>query len=395
MVPSETLSIIRQLMTYSTVTPDPGAALDYLGEVLTSLGFRAEIITCHGVPNLYAVRPGSDPSKPHLCFAGHTDVVPPGDGWRHDPFGAVIEDDFLYGRGAVDMKGAIGCFIGALQDFLQVHPHFDGAISILLTGDEEGTGHGGTRAVLEELQGRQGVAWWDGCIIGEPAGTETIADTVKMGRRGSVSFHVQVTGIQGHVAYPHLALNPIPALVRCLAALTATTLDDGMDDFPPSHLEVVSVRAPDAIGDGAPNVIPASASATLNVRFNPLHTVSSVTHHLTTLCQGSVGVGYGLAINQLPGASDPFLSPRGTIQTAVINAITHVTGRPPRTVTTGGTSDGRFLVHIAPLIEVGLSSALAHHVDERVALTDLATLQAIYYQALIFFFEGAGGVECA
>lgn len=383
MMAFDTVSFIQKLIQCPSVTPLDSGAMAVLTGVLGPLGFSCDSMPFGDVFNLYAVRRGG--AGPHLCFAGHTDVVVPGPAWRYDPFGGIVADGFIHGRGAVDMKGAIGCFVGAVSNFLDVYPDFPGTLSFLITGDEEGPGVNGTRRVLDVLMAR-GIDV-DGCVIGEPASTCSIGDTIKVGRRGSLTAVITVRGVQGHAAYPHLAHNPIPVLARCIDVITNPILDNGIGPFDPSHLEVVQVRTRP---DGPSNVIPSMAAATINVRFNPVHTRESLKNAITHLCAPLVQGPFRFDIQVSDGGSDPFLSSPGPIHTVAMDAITDVTGRAPDQVTTGGTSDGRFLKDLCPVVEIGLCSGLAHHVDERVSVSDLGVLEKIYSRLLHRFFALTG-----
>jgi succinyl-diaminopimelate desuccinylase len=373
----DTLDLTRRLIRCPSVTPAEAGALDLLEAELSGLGFA-----CHRLPfaepgtaevdNLYA-RLGT--SAPNLCFAGHSDVVPVGDeaAWSADPFAAEVRDGQLYGRGAVDMKGAIAAFLAALARFLARRgTAFGGSISLLITGDEEAEAINGTRKVLSWLADRGETL--DTCLIGEPTSEARLADMVKIGRRGSLNGRLTVNGTQGHAAYPQLADNPVHHLVRMLHNLTGEPLDSGSEHFPPSSLQVTTID----VGNPATNVIPAAATAAFNVRFNDRHSSASVERWLRERLDRA-GAPYRLQI-QVSGES--FLCPPGPWSDLVGGAVEQVTGRPPTLGTTGGTSDARFIKDHAPVAELGLLNAMAHKVDERVALDDLETLSAIYEAVL-------------
>lgn len=381
----DTLDLARALIRCPSVTPEDGGSLATLQQALEPLGFE-----CHrlrfsedGTPdvdNLYA-RFGTD--GPHFCFAGHTDVVPVGsvDGWSVDPFGAEIIDDVVYGRGATDMKGAVAAFAAAVSRFLARRGGRDGgdfgSISLLITGDEEGPSINGTRKMLQWLDARGEKL--DACLVGEPTNPDSLGEMVKIGRRGSLSGWLTVRGVQGHTAYPHLADNPLPRLVRMLAAIAETPLDDGTEHFQPSNLQLTTVD----VGNTATNVIPAEARATFNIRFNDLHTGASLTRWLHDLLD-AVGGDYELDL-KLTG--EAFLTPPGRFSEILSDAVAKVTGVTPDLSTTGGTSDARFIKDYCQVAEFGLISQTMHKVDERVAVSDLQNLTDIYEAVLDGYFS--------
>jgi succinyl-diaminopimelate desuccinylase len=328
------------------------------------------------VDNLYA-RLGKD--GPHLCFAGHTDVVPVGNAadWSVDPFAAEVRDGVLYGRGAVDMKGAIAAFIAAVGGFLAERGRPRGSISLLITGDEEGDAINGTRKVLRWMQDHGEKP--DCCLVGEPTSDARLGDMVKIGRRGSLNARLTVAGTQGHTAYPQLADNPLHHLARMLAALVDEPLDAGNAHFPPSSLQLTSID----VGNATTNVIPARATALFNVRFNDLHSSvdieSWIRERLDRALDASRGAGYDLSI-QVSGES--FLCPPGPWSSLISDAVAGVVGRPPALGTTGGTSDARFIKDHCTVAELGLLNATAHKVDEQVPLDDLARLTGTYRAVL-------------
>lgn len=371
-VATDPVSIAQALIRRPSVTPADAGALGVLEAVLAPLGF-----TCH---RLRFEEPGTDPIEnlyarlgdrgPNFCFAGHTDVVPVGDprGWTVDPFGGEIHDGQLFGRGAVDMKGAIAAFVAAAARRIAEKRPPDGSISLLITGDEEGPSVNGTCKVLDWLAARG--ERLDACVVGEPTNPTALGDMIKIGRRGSLSGRLTVRGVQGHVAYPHLADNPLPRLVRMLAAITAEPLDAGTAHFQPSTLALTTID----VGNPATNVIPAEGTAVFNIRFNDAHTPASIESWLRARFD-AVGGDYELAVG-VRGVS--FLTPPGPLTESVAAAVERVTGRRPELSTTGGTSDARFIKDHCPVVEFGLVGQTMHKVDERVALDDLARLTDIY-----------------
>mgnify|MGYP000288948724 CR=1 FL=1 len=384
----DTLELAQALIRCPSVTPIEGGALDLLQSVLEPLGF-----TCHRLPfaeegapetdNLYA-RLGED--GPNLCYAGHTDVVPAGDSaaWSSDPFAAEERGGVLYGRGAVDMKGSIAAFVAAVGAYLK-DGRPKGSISLLITGDEEGDAVNGTKKVLRWLTERGETL--DVCLVGEPTSNDSLADMVKIGRRGSLNAVLTVTGTQGHTAYPQLADNPLHHLARMLNAVVSDKLDDGNEHFPPSSLQLTSVD----VGNPVTNVIPAKATALFNVRFNNIHSSASVEAWLRERFDREINgamdttrsATYDLAIRV---SGESFLCPPGPWSDLVSDAVASVTGRPPELGTTGGTSDARFIKDHCTVAELGLLNATAHKVDEQVPLEDLERLTAIYGAVLERYF---------
>jgi succinyl-diaminopimelate desuccinylase len=376
----DTLELARALIRCPSITPVQGGALDLLQSVLQDLGF-----TCHRLPfaeegapevdNLYA-RLGS--GGPHHCYAGHSDVVPAGDpaDWSVDPFAAEVRDGKLIGRGAVDMKGAIAAFVAAVAAYLKDGLP-KGSISLLITGDEEGDAVNGTRKVLDWLRERGETI--DCCLVGEPTSDATLGDMVKIGRRGSMNLRLTVHGTQGHTAYPQLADNPLHHLVRMLNAVVSEPLDDGNAHFPPSSLQLTSVD----VGNATTNVIPAKATALINVRFNDMHSSATVEAWLRERFDEAIdsarGARYELAARV---SGESFLCPPGPWSALVSGAVAEVVGSAPALGTTGGTSDARFLKDHCTVAELGLLNATAHKVDEHVTLDDLARLTAIYGSVL-------------
>jgi succinyl-diaminopimelate desuccinylase len=376
--------LAAELIRRPSVTPKDEGALDVVARTLEALGF-----TCH---RLTFEEPGTDPianlyarrgtCSPNLCFAGHTDVVPVGaaDQWSFDPFAAAVKDGVLCGRGAVDMKGAIAAFITAAEAFLgRRGAGFGGSISLLITGDEEGVAVNGTRKVLDWLHKRGETI--DACVVGEPTSATRLGDMIKIGRRGSMTGRLTIAGVQGHVAYPHLADNAAHRLVALLAALTARPLDDGTEHFQKSGLQVTTID----IGNPATNVIPGAARATFNIRFNDLWSSGKLKTWVKDALD-RVDPNYRLAW-EVSGES--FLVPPGKVSRCLAGAIEEVTGLTPDLSTTGGTSDARFIQAHCPVAEFGLVGQTMHKVDERVDLADIASLAAIYGGFLDRFFGNA------
>jgi succinyl-diaminopimelate desuccinylase len=369
MTNSYALDYAQRLIACESVTPATGAVFDVLEDILTPLGFTvARFISgadddnpAHGAPveNLFAIRAAGGR---HFAFAGHVDVVPPGDGWASNPFVPEVKGDLLHGRGAVDMKGSIAAFVAALHDI----PKDAGTISMIITGDEEGPAIHGTRALITHMQARDNVP--DACLVGEPTSVNRLGDMMKIGRRGSVNMWISVAGTQGHVAYPHLADNPIPKLVAILAEIEAITLDEGTDWFQASNIEITDLN----VGNKATNVIPAKAEARLSIRFNDLHNGEALVARLRGLVEGHGGVLTAMI------SGEAFLTPPGALSDAISEAVEAVVGIAPEPSTTGGTSDARFLTKICPVVEFGLCNATMHKLDEAVAIADLAALTEIY-----------------
>ncbi|MBN8805400.1 MAG: succinyl-diaminopimelate desuccinylase [Sphingopyxis sp. 65-8] len=361
------VDLARALIAAPSVTPATGAVFDVLEAALAPLGFTVErfidgIEPDGPVENLLAVRAGSGPV--HFGFAGHLDVVPPGVGWTGDAFAPEIRGDLLYGRGAVDMKGSIAAFVAAAA----ATPADAGTVSLIITGDEEGPAIFGTRALMEHMDAR-GVKP-DMIVVGEPTSVHRLGDMVKIGRRGSVNIWIDVPGTQGHVAYPHMADNPIPKLVRILAAIDTVTLDEGTAWFQPSNIEFTDLE----VGNGATNVIPASARARLSIRFNDQQKGADLVAMVERIAQDVEPAAK--VIGKISG--EAFLTPPGALSSLVAEAIRAETGIEADMSTTGGTSDARFLHALCPVVEFGLTNATMHKLDEAVAVEDLHTLTAIY-----------------
>ncbi len=374
--------LARDLIRCPSVTPADGGAMAVLRRALESLGFACRSMPFGDIENLYA-RLGT--LSPNLCFAGHTDVVPVGDAgaWARPPFEAAIEDGVLSGRGAVDMKSAIAAFVAALDRVLAKGPPA-GSISLLITGDEEGLAEYGTKAVVAALAAEGEVI--DHCVVGEPTSSAALGDMIKIGRRGSLGAILTVEGVQGHVAYPHRAANPMPVLVRMLARLQERVLDDGFEAFQPSNLEITTID----VGNPATNVIPGKAVARFNIRFNPNHTGAVLAAWLEEEA-AVAGEGFnGRVTMETRINGEAFLTPRGAFTDVVARAVEAVTGRAPELSTTGGTSDARFIRALCPVIEFGLVGTTMHQVDERAPVAEIHALSAIYEQLIEGYFATFG-----
>jgi succinyl-diaminopimelate desuccinylase len=370
---TDPIALASALINCPSVTPARGAVFDALEAALAPLGFEVHRFISGEAPegpveNLVAIR---GTGAPHFGFAGHLDVVPPGEGWSSDPFEAQIADGILTGRGANDMKSAIAAFVAAVSRIDQQR----GTVSLLITGDEEGPSTFGTPAIIDWLNLNQSrVRRPDMILIGEPTSDAVLGDTVKIGRRGSVNMWIEVPGTQGHVAYPHRADNPIPPLARVVAALDALSLDDGNAAFPPSNLEFTDISS----AAGATNLIPGAAAARLNIRFNNLHRGVDLVRMVEEI-----------AAREAPGATvearisgEAFLTPPGKLYDLVVDAIRDETGLTPNLSTGGGTSDGRYLSQLCPVVDFGLPNATMHKLDERATIEDIHALSRIYEQIL-------------
>jgi succinyl-diaminopimelate desuccinylase len=360
----------KQLIACPSVTPARGPVFEVLEAMLLARGFTVDRFVAGEAPdgpveNLLAWR---GTGAPHFAFAGHVDVVPPGEGWSGDPFVPEQRGDLLYGRGAVDMKGAIAAFVAALD---RVEPR-RGTISLVITGDEEGPAVYGTRALIDRMA-RHGLTP-DLCLVGEPTSVHRLGDTIKIGRRGSVNIWIEVPGVQGHVAYPHLADNPAPKLVRALAAIDAIVLDQGTDWFQPSNIEITDLE----IGNPATNVIPPRAKARLSIRFNDLHRGDALADRIRAIVLSEAPN----AIVRPVVSGEAFLTEPGPLSALVAGAIEAQTGLKPELSTSGGTSDARFLSKLCPVVEFGLTNATMHKLDEAVAVADLEALAKIYADVL-------------
>lgn len=364
----ETLELTRALIARPSITPNDAGCLELIGAQLQTLGFTIERMDSNGVANLWARRGNAGPL---VCFAGHTDVVPTGplDQWQTDPFCPEIRDGFLYGRGAADMKASLAAFVTATRRFLTARPDHTGSLAFLLTSDEEGVATDGTVRVVDALKARGERI--DCCIVGEPTSVERLGDMIKNGRRGSLSGRLLIKGVQGHIAYPHLARNPVHLFAPALSELVATRWDDGNEYFPPTTWQVSNISA----GSGATNVTPATLEVLFNFRFSSASTVHSLQARLTDILLRH-GLEHKLHWN-LGGR--PYLTPRGRLVEAAIGAIRAVTGLDTALSTTGGTSDGRFIADICDqVVEIGPVNATIHKLNECIALADIEPLSDIY-----------------
>ena len=383
-MPADPVAIARELIRCPSVTPEEGGAISYLQRVLTGANFDVHrvMFTQPGydnIENLYA-RVGT--GAPHFAFAGHTDVVPPGEEqlWSYAPFAGEVSEEVLFGRGAVDMKGAIACALAATFDYLAAHHGKPkGSISFLITGDEEGVAVNGTVKLLKWAADRG--EKFDHCLLGEPSNPNALSDMIKIGRRGSLNGTLVVTGTLGHVAYPQLADNPVRGIVTLLSALMSAPLDDGSQHFDPSNLEFTSID----VGNKTVNVIPGEARARFNIRFNDRH----MQDDLKALIEQRTGAAAGPVrwrIEWEPSNADVFVTKPGSFVDLVRAAVAEVTGKSPALSTSGGTSDARFIKDYCPVVELGLVNTTMHKVDERVPTADLVVLTAIYRNILERYF---------
>jgi succinyl-diaminopimelate desuccinylase len=384
---SDPVELAQALIRCKSVTPAEGGALAWLASQLKPPGFSCHRMTMTepGTPdveNFYA-RLGT--GAPHLCFAGHTDVVPVGDeaAWTRPPFGGAVADGVLYGRGAADMKGGIACFLAAALDYLQANGGLKrGSLSFLITGDEEAVAINGTPKLLAWLKARGETL--DACLVGEPASAEAIGDQIKIGRRGTVNAKVVVHGKQGHSAYGERAENPIPKLARIIDRLSTTPLDAGSEHFQPSSLQATVLSVPNT----ATNVIPGAAQVNFNIRYNDHHTRPSLEAWVRERCEAAAKEVAARFTLTFEGSGSVFLTQPGPLVDTMREAIRAATGREPALTTNGGTSDARFIKDFCPVVEVGLRNATAHHVDEHVPVADLVALTAIYRRFIEGYFAG-------
>lgn len=373
-----TLTLAQELIRRPSVSPEDHGCLQVIGQRLEAVGFRVERMPFGPVENLWA-RHGN--ARPVLCFAGHTDVVPTGprEEWQTDPFEPMVRDGLLYGRGAADMKSGLAAMVTASERFVAAHPNHGGSLAFLLTSDEEGPSVDGTRRVVETLEARGEKIDW--CVVGEPSSTDALGDMVKIGRRGSLSGKLTVHGIQGHIAYPHLADNPVHALAPALAELASRVWDKGNDFFQPTSFQVSNINA----GTGAPNVIPGELRARFNIRFSTEQTVEKLQQTVTEILNRHK-VNYTLEwfVSGLP-----FFTPPGDLSAAVERVVKANTGLKPQLSTTGGTSDGRFIAPTgAQVVELGVINATIHKVNEHVRVADMDALSKIYEQVMKALLSG-------
>jgi succinyl-diaminopimelate desuccinylase len=383
--PTDPVPLLQDLIRCKSVTPAEGGALTYLENLLSCHGFVCQrlIFKAEGTPdveNLFA-RFGS--GAPHFCFAGHTDVVPEGhvESWSHLPFAADIADGFVFGRGACDMKGSVAAFAAAAIDFVKASPKFKGSISFLITGDEEGPAINGTVKVLHWMRDNGHIP--DHCLVGEPSCVDRLGDTIKIGRRGSLSFAMTVEGRQGHAAYPHKADNPVPKLARFIDRISSAKLDDGNGHFDPSTLAVTTFD----VGNPAGNVIPSRATAKFNIRFSPEHDFASlkawVDGHIAAV-KAELGGAWSYVATE---GAEAFITEPGPFVGLVQDAVERETGILPRLSTSGGTSDARFVKDFCPVLEFGPTNATIHQTDERIAIDELTATQAVYGRILMDYFS--------
>lgn len=386
------VALAQSLIRCESITPRDAGAIEVLVQALKPARFACEKLRFgdgggEPIENLYA-RVGDSP--PHLCFAGHTDVVPPGDAklWRHPPFAANVLGGILYGRGAADMKGAIACFVAAALDYIKSRGReIDGSISLLITGDEEGPAINGTRKVLDWME-KKGERF-DHCLVGEPTNAKRLGEAIKIGRRGSLNGRLKVSGRQGHVAYPHLASNPIKGLIKILARFYDSPLDYGSAHFSPSNLEVTSID----VGNPVVNIIPATAEARFNVRFNDRHSPDSLK---TTLHEHAAAALSGTELSftlDFEPPSHSFLTEPGPLDALLSEAVHEIAGITPTLSTDGGTSDARFIKDYCPVVEFGLLTTTIHQTDEHVSIADLEQLTAIYRRFIELYFKTFGGAD--
>jgi succinyl-diaminopimelate desuccinylase len=378
--PIDPVDLTAGLIRCPSVTPAEGGAIALLSEVLGAAGFTCTRVDRNGIANLYA-RWGKAGANRSFGFNGHTDVVPVGDAaaWTHDPFGADVRDGVMYGRGACDMKSGVAAFVAAAVDFVRETPP-DGAVILAITGDEEGEGKDGTVAILDWMA-FNGERMTD-CLVGEPTCPNEMGEMMKIGRRGSLTARITAVGVQGHSAYPHRARNPLTALVRLLARLDAEPLDRGTQHFDPSTLAITTIDT----GNTASNVIPARATAGVNVRFNDMHsgeTLSAWLRGESETVAEATGVDIALDISV---SGEAFLTPPGELSALVARAVQAETGRKPVTSTSGGTSDARFVKDHCPVVEFGLVGKTMHQVDEQVEIAHIHTLKAVYSRILQDYF---------
>jgi succinyl-diaminopimelate desuccinylase len=377
MTETTALTYAQRLIACESVTPASGVVFDALEAMLLPMCFTVERFIAgaddpdpaHGGPveNLFAIR---GKTGRHFAFAGHLDVVLPGDGWASDPFTPEIRGGLLHGRGAVDMKGSIAAFVAAVENIAEDA----GIISLIITGDEEGPAIHGTRALIDHMQKRGSIP--EMCLVGEPSSSKHLGDMMKVGRRGSVNMWIAVAGIQGHVAYPHLADNPITKLVAILSEIDAIILDEGNEFFQPSNIEVTDIH----VGNPATNVIPTKAEARISIRFNDLHSGEQLVERIRAIVEPR-----GSLRAMISG--EAFLTPPGELSETVATVVADVLGVTPEASTTGGTSDARFLSKICPVVEFGLCNATMHKLDEAVAIADLECLAEIYRQVVLRVFK--------
>jgi len=374
------LKLAKELIRKPSITPKDAGAINLLAKNLRSLGFNCKIINFKNIKNLYA-KLGK--SSPNFCYAGHTDVVPPGNisDWTVNPFSAVVKNNKLIGRGASDMKASIACFVAAVSKFKSQNKKFKGSISLLITGDEEGIAINGTKKVVKYLKKKREKINF--CLVGEPTNQNKLGEMIKIGRRGSVTGRLMIVGTQGHVAYPHRANNPSNTMIKILKRIKELKLDKGTKNFQPSNLEITKIN----IDNHADNVIPGSANAVFNIRFNDRHSAGSLKKKLNNIFRSITKKAKCKFRIQYEVSGESFLTKPNKTTYMIQNTIKKITGIKPKLSTSGGTSDARFIRNIAPCLEFGLVGKTMHKVDESVSVSDLKKLTKIYQNILINYFK--------
>ncbi len=379
-MPISELKLAKELIRKPSITPKDAGAINLLAKNLRSLGFNCKIINFNNVKNLYAK---FGKSSPNFCYAGHTDVVPPGNmnEWSINPFKPTIKNNKLIGRGTSDMKASIACFVAAVSRFKLKNKKFKGSISLLITGDEEGIAVDGTKRVVKYLKRKREKINF--CLVGEPTNPNKLGEMIKIGRRGSITGRLTVIGVQGHVAYPHKANNPSNTMIKILKRIKEIKLDKGTKDFQPSNLEITKIN----IDNHADNVIPGSADAVFNIRFNDKHSSSSLKRKLNNIFRSVVKSNKCRFKIKYEVSGEAFLTKPNKTTYMIQNIIKKVTGIKPKLSTSGGTSDARFLRNIAPCLEFGLVGKTMHKIDESVSISDLKKLTKIYENILVSYFK--------
>ncbi len=374
------LKLAKDLIRKPSITPKDAGAINLLAKNLRSIGFNCKIINFKNIKNLYA-KLGK--SSPNFCYAGHTDVVPPGNikNWTTNPFKPIVRNNKLIGRGANDMKASIACFVAAVSRFKNENKNFKGSISLLITGDEEGIAVNGTKRLIKYLKGKREKINF--CIVGEPTNPNKLGEMIKIGRRGSLTGRLTIIGSQGHVAYPHRANNPSSTLIKILKKIKDLKLDKGTKNFQPSNLEVTKIN----IDNHADNVIPGSAEAVFNIRFNDKHTSSSLKNKLNKIFKSVTKANKSRFKITYEVSGEAFLTKPNKTTYMVQNIVKEVTGLKPKLSTSGGTSDARFIKNIAPCLEFGLVGKTMHKIDESVSISDLKKLTKIYENILVSYFK--------
>ena len=374
------LKLAKDLIRKPSITPNDAGAINLLAKNLRSLGFNCKIINFKNIKNLYA-KLGK--SSPNFCYAGHTDVVPPGNvkKWTTNPFKPIVRNNKLIGRGANDMKASIACFVAAVSRFKNENKNFKGSISLLITGDEEGIAVNGTKRLIKYLKRKREKINF--CIVGEPTNPNKLGEMIKIGRRGSLTGRLTIIGSQGHVAYPHRANNPSNTLIKILKKIKDLKLDKGTKNFQPSNLEVIKIN----IDNHADNVIPGSADAVFNIRFNDKHTSSSLKNKLNKIFKAVTKANKSRFKITYEVSGEAFLTKPNKTTYMVQNIVKKVTGLKPKLSTSGGTSDARFIKNIAPCLEFGLVGKTMHKIDESVSVSDLKKLTKIYKNILVSYFK--------